>query len=598
MRKLFILLTTLATGLLAACSSENGPTDNGPIKFDDPQDVNQEYYADVTNNSISFTAEGSWTASVSTTSKASDNAWVDINPKSGGSGPNTLTITLQTNTTGEDRSATITISCLGQQTTFTITQSASTESGVTPGVYYQVNGSSEWVNKLDPNTPITSLKVETRGGALLTEEIVQQFADLSLTQLDMSNAIYESHTFPRPQDDPFETISFATLEAVTLPVNVTAIGGWTFSHSPLTEINLQQIDSIGRSAFMDCAQLTSVTLSSSLHTLSESTFANTGLEEITLPKSLTLIPAFAFQGSALKTVTIPESTDTLCLGVSSFEACQYLRNLNIGNREVHLQRCAFMGCVDLREVDLSPVTEIGDGAFSGCNLLNSVELTGALTIGSTAFKDCSSLKTLTFGDQLSMIGDGAFGGCSALENIILPTSLEVIGQAAFSGCAMTWIEIPENVREIGSHPFENCDKLRNVTFKTDKLVRIPSYFLNGNLNISSIELPESVEEIGSHAFFACENLQQITLGKNVKSIGQYALAHCYHLYSFTCQATTPPTCFDTEVFTNTGITTQGDNIPNVLYIPTGTLSAYENDPAWSTLTRSYEFHELDMTSAQ
>lgn len=69
---------------------------------------------------------------------------------------------------------------------------------MTPGVYYQVNGSSEWVNKLDPNTPITSLKVETRGGALLTEEIVQQFADLSLTQLDMSNAIYESHTFPRP----------------------------------------------------------------------------------------------------------------------------------------------------------------------------------------------------------------------------------------------------------------------------------------------------------------------------------------------------------------------------------------------------------------
>ena len=96
---------------------------------------------------------------------------------------------------------------------------------MTPGVYYQVNGSSEWVNKLDPNTSITSLKVETRGGALLTEEIVQQFADLSLTQLDMSNAIYESHTFPRPQDDPFETISFATLEAVTLPVNVTAIGG-------------------------------------------------------------------------------------------------------------------------------------------------------------------------------------------------------------------------------------------------------------------------------------------------------------------------------------------------------------------------------------
>ena len=128
------------------------------------------------------------------------------------------------------------------------------------------------------------------------------------------------------------------------------------------------------------------------------------------------------------------------------------------------------------------------------------------------------------------------------------------------------------------------------------MTRIPSYFLNGNLNVVSIELPESVEEIGNRAFLSCEKLYQIFLGSRVKSIGGYALAHCYDLQSIVCKAPTPPECFDGNVFFNTGFS-HGE-VPNVLYIPIGTSAAYENAAGWSTLKGKFLFQEDDMTSAE
>lgn len=82
----------------------------------------------------------------------------------------------------------------------------------------------------------------------------------------------------------------------------------------------------------------------------------------------------------------------------------------------------------------------------------------------------------------------------------------------------------------------------------------------------------------------------------MKSIGGYALAHCYDLQSIVCKAPTPPECFDGNVFFNTGFS-HGE-VPNVLYIPIGTSAAYENAAGWSTLKGKFLFQEDDMTSAE
>ncbi|WP_462376339.1 leucine-rich repeat protein [Rikenella microfusus] len=601
MNKPFTLLAAALACLLTACSQEKGPKNDGPVKLDDPKDFNKEYYADDSGSGISFTAEADWTASVSATSKAAaeDDTWIDIEPKSGGAGPNVLTVTLQPNMTGKTREASVVIRCLGQMTTFVVRQGAVTQSGETPGVYYRINGSSEWTTDLEGSgsepVVIQSLEIETRGGAVLTEEIVRRLAEKHLTSLDMGRAIYETHVFPSNTDRPDEVIQFSSLQSVVLPMNVSAIGRRAFESAPLTGIDLYRIDTIGFAAFRNCDKLVAAELATGLRSLGESAFEGSGLTEIALPQTLTAVGVWAFKGSALQTLTVEEGGDTLCIRTEAFNECQYLRNLNLGSREIHLQSGAFSGCVDLREIDLTNVTEIGAAAFSGCNLLIRANVAEAAAIGSSAFYQCTALTDITFGDKLTELGDAAFGGCSALERIYLPSSLETIGDAAFSGCAIEWIEIPENVREIGSRPFEGCDNLRNVTFKTEKLTRIPSNFLWGNRKITQVFLPESVEEIGTSAFMSCDELESIFLGSKVKFIGELALAHCYNLHSIVCKAPTPPECFNNEVFLNSGLTSQGGGIPNVVEIPTGSLSAYENDPNWNALKKHFIFHEVSMT---
>ena len=202
------------------------------------------------------------------------------------------------------------------------TEHDGTQSGETPGVYYRINGSSEWTTDLEGSgsepVVIQSLEIETRGGAVLTEEIVRRLAEKHLTSLDMGRAIYET-----------------------------------------TGIDLYRSDTIGFAAFRNCDKLVAAELATGLRSLGESAFEGSGLTEIALPQTLTAVGVWAFKGSALQTLTVEEGGDTLCIRTEAFNGCQYLRNLILGSREIHLQSGAFSGCVDLREIDLTNVTEIG-----------------------------------------------------------------------------------------------------------------------------------------------------------------------------------------------------------------------------------------------
>lgn len=595
MNKPFTLLAAALACLLVACSQKKGPKNDGPVKLDDPEDFNKEYYADDSGSGIRFTAEADWTASVSATSAAvsDDDAWIDIEPKSGGAGPNVLTVILRPNMTGKMREASVAIRCLGQTTALVVRQSAVAQGGETPGVYYRINGSGEWTTDLEGSgsepVVIQSLEIETRGGAVLTEEIVRRLAEKHLTSLDMGRAIYETRAFPNNTDQPDEAIRFTSLQSVVLPMNVSTIGREAFESAPLTGIDLSRIDTIGAAAFRNCDKLAAAEFATGLRSLGESAFEGSGLTEIALPQTLAAVGVWAFKGSALQTLTVEEGSDTLCVRTAAFNECQYLRNLNLGNREIHLQSGAFSGCVDLREIDLTNVTEIGAAAFKDCSLLVEANAAGATKIGSAAFEGCTSLVDIRLGESLVELGESAFVDCSSLKHLSLPSRLEIIGRLAFAGCALEEVVIPENVREIGPTPFNRCSNLWKVEFLTNKLTRLPASFLAFNQQCTSVELPESIEEIGERAFYSCGQLEQIVLKKNVKSVGDRALAACFSLVRLVCEAPTPPECHDADVFQNSG--PEGE-LPNIFYIPTGSLGAYERDPNWSTLKERFEFYEI------
>ncbi len=139
MRK-FLMMALLAAGF-AACSDEEETLGGKDIQFAAGTSDKIEVYADETagtaEGGISFTTTGAWHATVTPVTKAEDAAvttdWVQVVPDHGdAAGDYTIQVVLGVNATGEDRSATITITCGTTTITITVTQKGTTEDGKVP----------------------------------------------------------------------------------------------------------------------------------------------------------------------------------------------------------------------------------------------------------------------------------------------------------------------------------------------------------------------------------------------------------------------------------------------------------------------------------
>ena len=204
------------------------------------------------------------------------------------------------------------------------------------------------------------------------------------------------------------------------------------------------------------------------------------------------------------------------------------------------------------------VTTIGNHAFSGCTNLTSITIPDSVTtIGNYAFSGCTNLTSITIPDGVKTIGDYAFSECAYLETINIPDSVIYIGADILKNTAWfnyrgkglitldNWIygykgadsdiviEIDDDAKSVVSNAFRNVDVLEfKVSSSNPYLTTSDGVLFNKEKTIlyayplsktdSSYIIPDSVVEINSSAFYNCDNLYNITMGKNVKTIGASA----------------------------------------------------------------------------
>jgi uncharacterized protein YjdB len=141
MKKLlfFALSGMMTLGMLNACKEHEASTQLTVTGGSTRQTV----YADDAEGSadVSFETAGGWTSTITegAATRAEEGetravaTWITISPSSGSTaGDYTISITLDTNFTGADRTATITITSGGESITITVTQKAETEDGEKP----------------------------------------------------------------------------------------------------------------------------------------------------------------------------------------------------------------------------------------------------------------------------------------------------------------------------------------------------------------------------------------------------------------------------------------------------------------------------------
>jgi len=258
---------------------------------------------------------------------------------------------------------------------------------------------------------------------------------------------------------------------------------------------------IGVAAFLNCSNITSVTLPNSLTSIEGSAFLNcAGLTSITIPNNVTSIGDSAFGGcSGLTSVTIPDSVTSI--GDFAFRNCTSLTSITVPDSMTQIRDGVFKNCTNLASITIpDSVFLIGDHAFSSCDSLTSIIIPDSVTlIGDHAFSSCDSLTSIIIPDGVTRINVSTFNGCGSLTSITIPEGVTRIRAGAFNGCrSITSITIPSTVNQIDFSAFANLDSATALIFlgtEAPNLKTLPDgeQFINGVLisAFGSVENPDN-----------------------------------------------------------------------------------------------------------
>lgn len=341
-----------------------------------------------------------------------------------------------------------------------------------------------------------------------------------------------------------------------------------------------QITTIESNAFLNCSNLRSITLPSSITSIGTQSFMGcTSLKSIILPEQLNEIWDNAFKDcKGLTSIEIPK--DVKRIGSSAFAGCSSLKSVSF-NGAPDFFHDVFSNCISLSSITIPEgVTLLRQGLFNNCINLKSVQLPKTLkTICERAFNDCKSLTSIVIPSSVNNISDEVFWGCSGLESIVvesgntvydsrdncnaiiesnsnrlivgcqstvIPNSVESIMTQSFNGCSsLTSIVIPASVKYILGNPFTNCNGLTSISVDSKNIVYDSRNNCNGIVGKSdktliagckTTTIPSSVTAIGYKAFFGCTEFDTFTIPNTIKSIGSYAFGGCTRLTSITIPA--------------------------------------------------------------
>ena len=333
-----------------------------------------------------------------------------------------------------------------------------------------------------------------------------------------------------------------TLTSVTIPENITAIGG---------------------AAFQNCPSLTTV-----IFNARNCTVAHTILGDNVTP---------AFNNNAITRVEF--GTEVRNIPNYIFWGCKGITDIVFGENIETIGQSAFYGCTSLNNITIPEgVTSIGGRAFANCNSLNTITFNAVNCVNMVTMEnnvpmpafENKALSAVNFGNRVEVIPDYAFANCTNLKTFTIPASVRHIGYKSFYGCkSLQSITIPESTTSIGGLAFAECNGLVNVVFNATRCTgaskiengQTLSAFHNSK-SIKSVTIGSDVENLPDYLFFGCSNLNTINIPQKIKTIGNNTFTGCINLTTINYDS---ERCEETLAFNNCAVVnlTFGNNVKSI-----------------------------------
>ena len=345
-------------------------------------------------------------------------------------------------------------------------------------------------------------------------------------------------------------------------------------------IIMDDITSIGNSAFSGCQNLRRVKVSSGLTRIGESAFRFClSLENIEIPTTVTELGAEIFRGCGnLHDVKIPSGITKIQYG--TFRDCNSLEYMEIPSNVVNIGNGAFGDCEGLKSIKILNadciisddfITPPDGNILYGYAIPDNATIYGYDDSTAQAYAEKYNRKFVSLGtasdvfsgscgDTLTWVlnKDGAlvisgignmwdfdadknpapwFENNNQIKYIVVEEGVTTIGSYAFAFCGNAWgVNIANTVITVGSYAFYNCVELKEFSSKNwepSKSATINEAAFYGCAGLKSLSIPNNVVSLGALCFYECYSLEGVLISENIQTIGPEAFYRCMSLKSVT-----------------------------------------------------------------
>ena len=312
------------------------------------------------------------------------------------------------------------------------------------------------------------------------------------------------------------------ITTVSFPSTLETIGDNAFAQSGLTSVVVPQgLTTINDGAFMNCANLTSVTIPEGVETIGGSAFIHTGLTSLTLPSTIRSMSQSFYGCDSLAELTL---TDGITMLGGSFYSCPSITSVNIPGSIVEVAYNDFSGCTGLTTVTLNEGTEVV--TFNGCTNLATINFPS--TIKKVKITSNEKLETVTLNEGMQEII--SFDKCWSLKKINIPSTVTYVG--IFRDCSALKKVIVADIASwcVARHydsryygPQKQAGKLYLGT--VDK-----------HEEIINLVIPDGVTKIAGEAFLGLPNITTITLPSTLTTMENKVFQGCTGVTDVYCFA--------------------------------------------------------------
>lgn len=276
----------------------------------------------------------------------------------------------------------------------------------------------------------------------------------------------------------------------------------------LEALNLNNVEYIGKSAFENCGNLSTVTFGSGLVSIGDHAFAETGISgNVVIPSSVENIGYCAFKNCAEITGFEADGNNNVFTddcGVLFVKATDKVT----GNSKIILVQYPAAREIEgeiktytVTMINGTSVAKIEDYAFSNADLVE-------VNVGSTyfrtlAFANCAAVRN-TSGDDSEWVG----GIIEYKENrtVLCQVTAEALNNGSF--------KVPDSVLVIAPRAFESVGKnLKSVNLNGTRIISESAF--EGCDELSAVTGFDNVVFIGDLAFAGCKKIEEVSLPNKI-----------------------------------------------------------------------------------